>query len=182
MNPLAKFIPSRDRLIEMVRQNAAAAKASLAESPATSWAPTLMVFGRAFDDGPDAQEKPELIVLAIPFNEHEEKHAALEKIGRSFYERKIFPAAVCLTSEVWRSTRTDCEPRNDPDREEGLMIVATTADKSATIMGFIPVIRLRGNMTLGDIDIPEPQKAGAPILSAFFRGFMKASPLFAQRN
>jgi hypothetical protein len=186
MNPLKQYVPTRERLIEFVRTNAERCRQWLVDDPAESWRPKLLVLARKFTpQGPEivGEEMLSVALLIGDFNDEKEKYAMMRRVGQEFQSQKILPLAACLVSECWRTSRQDVQARDDPDREEGLVIVASTVDGKATIMGWIPVTRLRDRMILGEIDIPENQDVKAAILTAFFGGFgMSLRQSVAERN
>lgn len=184
MNPLAKFIPTRDRLLQIVRDQAEHFRRGLVESAADNHPPTLLVYARPFigpgELGPESIELA--VIVGIDWDEDAPKRAALDQLGRTYYARKIMPTAAVLVSEAWRSKRRDVAPRDDPQREEVIVITACAANAREAVTACLPVTRLRGRMLPGAVELNEEQTGQSSLLSTFFAGFAHSNPFLRERN
>jgi len=105
--------------------------------PTDSVTPTIIVTTRDAPGSPVAQT---CCVVADDFNEHEDKHRLLNRLGQKFYREKKIPVLVVLISEAWRSKNKNLQPRDDPEREEGLTIFSLSMRQQCW-HAYIPVMR-----------------------------------------
>lgn len=83
-------------------------------------------------------EKPEpeyiCVIIADDFNEPDEKHGVMEKIGREFYHKQKLPLSVSMTSEAWRSSNQEgIRPSESDDRQEVIILSALGIDGSTEL-------------------------------------------------
>lgn len=185
MNPLLPFIPDRKRLIEIVQQEAACCVSHLAATAATSWAPLMLVYARRRELQGPVPLGPEIVegcLFACDWNIDSEKREAMRRLGRTYYDRAVLPTAACLITEVWRSHTKGIQPRDDPQREEGIVVVACACNTIEAVTAWIPTRRVRERMLPGPVEFDPDQKGQAPILSAFFASYVAAYREFQQRN
>ena len=150
----------------------------LADGTRQSWPPHLAALVKAAPD--DAKGELFMHALALDFNEHDEKHAAMRMIGRSIYEAQKVPVAVVLSSECWLSRRRGgvlhgghCEPRHDPARQEGIQISGLALGRKHAAMTFALIERdAKENMKI-DSFTPLVKPERLPLLESFFLGFFE---------
>lgn len=178
-NDIAKLLVDDECLHGFMREHIRWVADCLADGDHDSWVPMLAVMAKASVDDP-----PEMIMyaLAVDFNEQEEKHAAMTKVGKDVYDKMKIPVAAVLSAEVWGQKRRlgtnapYCEPRHDPAREEGICIFGMRLQKGAprAISAFAPVERTsNGMIAIGEFGEIETE-CRSPLLEVFFRGFYES--------
>ena len=91
--------------------------------------------------------KPKLVLAAVlaSFNEAREKRHAMRSLGREFRKKKEFPLCVAVATEAWISEQSAAaafvQPRDDPNRREGLVVFASTFDKSRRVVASRTITR-----------------------------------------
>lgn len=71
------------------------------------------------------REGVHLFVLAVDFDEIEEKFLVLDRIAHSLFEQGLYPAAASLTAEAWYAPHEKgVQPRHNPNRKEVLLTQA----------------------------------------------------------
>lgn len=146
---------------------------SLADDPDTSWTPTLIVLNLSW---PKLEREVHLYVLDVDFNEDEEKHALLYKIARTLYEAKKVPIAAFLTAEAWQSCRREgsprMQPRDDPNRQEIIMVAGLTLGRKLAAMNSLPIRRDHDNRIVpGEFGDLQTQGVESRLLNELFTGF-----------
>jgi hypothetical protein len=169
------FAVSADRLRGLVEREAEASRT--VATGQRSLAPALTVLSRGM--GPDAPERTSVFVSAVPFDEHDQKHALLEGLGRQIYLAREIPMAAVLAAEAWSSERPegapDIEPRHDPGRREVIAVFGLALVGAIGRGAMMAVTRDgQGRMTPGELEWLEG--ASSPLLRAFFRGFAGGLP------
>ncbi len=103
-----------------------------------SFAPTLTIRVR----NSQGEEQPLVIAqVATSFNEWPEKSAVLRHVGAMIHEKKWFPVAFALASEVWVSNQAVVQPRHDPKRREAICLAAGLLGSKARMVATLPVLR-----------------------------------------
>lgn len=179
---LDKFVIPPEILLERVREHATWVLKCLSDGTHDRWIPKMYVWTKA---DPDAEESVDVVVLDVPFNEDDEKHAVMSRLGRDCLAREEIPTCVILSAEAWRSRSPlaaigTIEPRHDPGRTEGILIQGMAIGPAmAVAMGTI--VRIRGKIRISAFDSPAPMllpgEARMPLLDSFYNGmFEKAFP------
>lgn len=146
----------------------------LTDAPARGWMPKLTALTQSAADGP---REVVIVALAADFNEHGEKREAMRAAGKAMYEARRAPLAVAFSSEAWRSEQRKgvplIQPRDDPARQEIIVVVATTIRGDRVLHTHLPVTRAAdGTMALGEAG--EVLEGGeANVLRPFFAGFLE---------
>lgn len=147
----------------------------IAEAGTDNLSPTLLVAYRDYDDM--GEVKRALYALAVPFNEHEEKHLIMTQLGLMAYQAKQIPLAVCLTTEAWMSEqRVDgprMQPRDDPARREAAVIACMTLDRKCFMSTNVYTRGVGNRIVLSEWD--DLDGAAFPIVDSFWRGYTKSA-------
>jgi hypothetical protein len=158
------------------------------KDPADHFTPTLICHTRP---APFEAHKAEMYVMHVPFNEDDEKRAALQQIGAQIAERHDFLTAAVIISEAWRIHRkTDAprvEPRHAPDREEVIVCFSQSLDRKNARHAMRPMARIRGNLRpAGQWETDKAGTAGAvtdsPLLDKVFYAWCSAIKAQAERE
>lgn len=119
-------------------------------------------------------DKPQFIAIIIldDFNEPEEKHGIMEKLGREFYDRQKLPVSVSLASEAWLSGNQEgIRPSEADDRREVIIVFALGID-GTTDMQMMPFKRdKKGNIIEGPFIRYSGGIAACDLLEYFYAGF-----------
>jgi hypothetical protein len=112
-------------------------------------------------------------MLAVDFNEDNEKRGTLFGMGYKFYENEEVPLAIFLATEAWLSHKKGMEPRQDPDKEEVIVIFGLSWNGEHQSMVHIPVSRENGKLIAGAVQTHEADgKVECFLLRHFFQGFV----------
>ena len=162
-----------DRLAAAVRDAAACARGY---PPSTNFPPALFVHAV----NKDKSLSQELYVLLTDFNEDAEKRDLLRHIGQKCYEEKRAPLAAVLAAECWHSVQRigtiapHVEPRHDPARQEGLVIMGVALGGAACSI-YVPVTRDgRNHIVPGEAEALVSAGVRVPLLQHLFAGFFDA--------
>ncbi len=173
-----RFEMTDAELKDVIRENTKWIASHLGKGDHDSFAPMLAVTGK---DPLSASDKLEMVMYAllVEFNEHDEKHAVMRKIGSEYLKTKRIPLVAVLMSECWMSKRRigspddHCAPRDDPAREEGIQVAALTLIGKRCLMTFAPITRdKKNNIQLGEF-IDAQDGASSPLIESFYRGIHK---------
>lgn len=163
-------------LTELMQSHMAWITKCLSDGDHKSWTPSLAALVKAH---PDDKGELFLHVLAVPFDEHEEKHDAMMQIGRSIYQAKKIPVAAVLASEAWMSKQRPgqvaeyCEPRHDPMRQEGIIIFGLTIDGKHALITHAPFERDAKENIKAEAFGEIMKGAKLALLASFYRGFFE---------
>lgn len=116
---------SKGELFEAFEGHKKMVQATLDRGGNDSYSPHIQVI---CDDGKERQMA--LAIIAVNFNEYEEKLAVMEGLAQELCDKNLVPVAAIMSSECWLS-RQDKEgphtqPRHDPERKEGIMLACTS--------------------------------------------------------
>lgn len=148
-------------------------------------APMLMVHFREMTQEPGKQMEVSdiqgaIVVIAGGFDD-KTKNTTVRAIGKQFFDKKWFPVAVFMVSESWVShiAPEDLDnpdrpmPRDDPNREECIMIAGRTPAADCKVGVSIPIIHdSNGIMTRKGENIVV-NELEMYLLNQFFHGFFK---------
>jgi hypothetical protein len=115
--------------------------------------------------------------ILVPFNEHREKRACMFSMGRSFYQRKLVPVAAAFAAEAWmgswaKGSKDRVEPRNQPDRQEKLVVFGGTIDDKFKALWFTPIHRdAQASISLGGPFEEAADEVEIVIFKHFYEGF-----------
>lgn len=142
-----------------------------------SFSPTLIV--QHFDPA-NGESGLDVIVLAMDFNEPEEKHSTLEKLGKKYYDDRKLPCGVAMASEAWVSSQLNSRPSEADDRKEVIFIAAQGVIKGGPDYlragGFMPLNRdKKGNIIRGTFFQSDNMEMKSGLLDHFYRGFFGES-------
>ena len=134
-------------------------------------------------DGLDRELKPVIhaYMLAGPFNEHEEKTAAMRSMGRLIYKQLVIPSILMFVSEAWAVTReryddSKVEPRNDLNKTEILSFVGLGAGHTSAVVGHMPIVRDdRDIIQPGKFEFPPSDGCKAKLLENVFVGYFEVA-------
>jgi hypothetical protein len=117
-----------------------------------------------------------ICAIAADFNEHDEKHALINRLGQKFYANKTIPVFVALASEAWRAEypagAEHVEPRHHPGRVEVVHVVGRAFGPKACWHTAMLIGRDAANMIVpGAWEDITPVES--PLLDSFYRGFFK---------
>lgn len=139
---------------------------SLKDGTHDSWTPHLTVILR--DEA--GVQSLQMFSLHLPSNSVEDKARAVAWCGRKVSEdviaRRLLVLGIVFTCETWRSTKTDRKPEADPERGEGLLVVAQSCDNRCVISS-AEVTRVRGMLRPGAFARHEGQSS-LPLLRHFW--------------
>lgn len=111
------------------------------------------------------------IIVDQDFNEPEEKHGIMEKLGREFYHNQKLPLSVSMTSEAWLSHQLDVRPSESDDRKEVIVLAAMGIDGSTEFQ----VMPFKRDKTGSIIEGPFIRHSGGvaqcDLLQSFYAGF-----------
>lgn len=138
-----------------------------------SFAPTLIV--QHFDPALD-KSGLDVIVLAMGFNEPEEKHMTLKQLGKKYYDDRKLPSGIALASEAWISSQITSRPSEADDRKEVIIIAAQGLVKGGPDYlrsgGLMPLNRdKKGNILRSTFIQMDDVKMVSGLLDYFYRGF-----------
>jgi hypothetical protein len=112
--------------------------------------------------------------LDVSLNDSEEKRRLFEGLGARCYAEQFCPLAAFVTTEAWLSTQTEVQPRQDPKRQEAVVISGRTID-GRDCLALAPVFRDTGDVIrLGKFD-GGPGQSESLLLNAFFGSFMRVA-------
>lgn len=131
-------------------------------------------------DTAEAKASDAMVLLYVPFNEHEEKHRTMRDVAARFHREKKFPLAIAFASEAWRSARVSPDgpykmPADDPEREEIIVLNALTITAKAVHQSLL-VRRENGKLLrAGEWErAPEGAKIRNHLLESFFQGLYQS--------
>lgn len=138
-----------------------------------SFAPTLIV--QHFDPARD-KAGMDVLVLAVNFNEPEEKHNTLTQLGKKYYDDRLLPSGVALASEAWVSSQLNSMPSLADDRKEVIIIAAQGIKKGdpdyLRAGGFMPLNRdKKGNIIKSTFVQNDNITFCFSLLDYFYEGF-----------
>lgn len=164
------LLPTPNDIERLTRQGANLIAHWVADHP-DSFTPHLIVEAKT---GPDAEPELCVFVLAVDFNEDDEKRAILKQIGRSFWDSKKFPIGIVLCSECWVAERAveapHIEPRHDPNRREALVAFSLSMCRRIAMTISSPVDRCDGKIAAGQFGELQRDSQNY-LLHAFYDGF-----------
>lgn len=165
--------PSLERLLELCRRHAEAARSALLGGKQASLCPMLLVVSRRPGSEDDIAE---LICVAGGFNTEEEKVDVMRLAGRRAYEARTVPVAAVLASEAWVAAQKvgepRCQPKDHPQRREVVVVAGTVLGHRHNAVGRMPVTRNgRGGIVLGALDGFQTAGVTLPLLQEVWRGF-----------
>jgi len=162
-------------LVRLTRERMAQVDAALAHGPADDFAPGLLVQAKA---RPGAPAETALYVLACgPFNEAADKSRFMRAIGRQVYAGRRVPTAAVLAAEAWRAEGPEGRPRDDPVRQEVIVVAGCSLDHKYRTFATLPLGRNRVDNTIvpGAWSPVQTEGVGGALLDEFFRGFLEAA-------
>ncbi len=108
--------------------------------------PHFYLYYRKFNGVTEPLSDIEIAVhlIAIPFNEWDDKVAAINEIALHAFDSMLVPIATVLSSEAWMSTSETgmpkCMPRDDPGKREAIVVFGMDCCKRSAI-SYIPIDR-----------------------------------------
>ena len=87
---IERLLVDESALNDLMRDHIAWVSKCLSDGRHQSWTPYLAALVK---EAPEDKGSIVMHCLAVPFNEHEEKHGALRMCGRKIYEAKKIPVA-----------------------------------------------------------------------------------------
>lgn len=171
---------SREELFEAFECHKKMVQATLDDGGNEGYAPHLQII---CDTGKERQMV--LAVIAVAFNEYEEKVAVMENLAGELWEKRLVPVAAILSSECWLSRQKreghHVQPRHDPERKEGIMLACTSffGTKRAFMQTCLITRASDNTMLAGEFDsLIEDGVDGAKfeprILFGLVQGYVKA--------
>jgi hypothetical protein len=168
-----EFLIDREEFLAFLADQERWVNHCLGDSEHESWMPSLTVLGRKF---PTGEKEATMFAYAVPFNEDDEKRGVLFQSGLDCFKRQLFPSAVVLASEAWKSRQDESgrAPRDMPDRSEVILCMGLTADGKHCGISDMEVSRgparriLPGRFVRHHDGVPS-------LLHWFFHGFLSLS-------
>ncbi len=150
----------------------------------TDWCPKLAVFASA---GPGYPDQLEVFAIMLPFNEHDEKRQTMAAIGRQICDKRLFPRIAVLSAEAWHSVQKPdakrIQPRDDPARQEIIIVTGSTLKFDRHALVTIPVSRTSANgIVTGTPSAMLTENCESNILAWFFQGFREAAQAHVARR
>ena len=144
--------------------------------PNDSWTPSLFVRCRMMEGKPEVGDI--LHALHVPFNTDAEKRFVMMDLGRKLFTQGSLPAAAVLTSEAWQSVRAadapHIQPKDDPARTEGIIIMASSLGGKRSAYSHIPITRGAKNVIIpGTPRETITDGVRSPLLDHLWRGFFE---------
>lgn len=159
-------------------------EAMVFDGKSKSLMPMLAVHYRRFVEGNMLSDMEQtLVAIASDFNDGEEKRKTIRAIGNKFFEDKLIPVSVFMSSEAWMSQlpvgtkEEDIDkhpmPRDDPNRKEVVMIAGRTTAGECTIGITIPFKRDANEFMVKDGEVITTDALEMYLLNNFFYGFFE---------
>lgn len=125
-------------------------------------------------EGEKAEPKYICVIIAKGFNEPDEKHGIMERMGREMFDKMLLPLSVSLASECWLSNNQEgIMPSQSDDRREAISIGAMGIDRSSELQ----VMPFKRDKQQNIIEGPFVRYSGgvaeSPLLESFYRGFFE---------
>lgn len=172
---LGQFIVPRQRIVGLVKCALDAAKLQLDEARHDSYTPMLHVVVLPHTDQGIGKEQHLVMALLVPFNEDDDKRAALRGVAKQLYGTQQIPIAACLTTEAWLSIQKvgapHMQPRNDHFRKEVVIAMALSLNFKECVMGQLPLSRMADVLVPGEPNVMDGIDTRSPLLEEFYRGF-----------
>lgn len=177
-NPWEDLLPAAEKLKAAVEEEIERARSYLAGAKTRGFVPVLTAVCR----DPDLNSRVAVFFLVdADMNDHDKKREALEALGVKVYLMKVVPVAAMLTTECWRSVSREgrppvLPPRDDPEREEGVICQGVVAGGKVQATAFLPVSRDYKNRIVPGTPEPTWTEGGEfDLLDHFFHGFLLAA-------
>lgn len=171
--PPEAFTLAKEKFEEYVRDHH---RFTIENLKGESETPNLIVVTR---NAETLEDELNFCLLACPFNEAEEKQKLMHAMGKKFFEEKKVVLAIILSSECWMAKRNvesdwqDVMPRDDPMRQEGIMIAGAGLDPTQRMIIMTPIKRDEKNHMVvdGKPDEMADGKGRFFLLEHFWRGY-----------
>lgn len=142
--------------------------------------PCVSLHFRQLKDGMPGDVEGALIGIDADFNEADDKQAILEKLGAQCLAKQWILVCAFMSSEAWQSTRDikdpqpDMRPRDDPNRQECIIIAGRTLMGECKRACMIPVGRDKDNKFIKSGDVIFTNDIETFLLDHIFIGFNNA--------
>lgn len=153
---------------------------------AKEMAPVLFVHYRKIEEnGAFGDLEHSIVMIASGFGDTDSKYKTIFELGRKFYEEEMFPAAVFMGTEAWISKQTEVMPRDDPDKQEYIIISGVSVGKECRSINMIPIGHDKDGYIIREgeeMKYPDGTTIESPLLDQFFIGFFSESRKRNEQN
>jgi hypothetical protein len=173
MPDTSALLMSHEELLTHLSDSADSVEHTLAGGDYEEWCPQLLVWTKSH---PRAELKISGYSLMVgeEWNDKMSRGRFLNKIGRMLYKEKLLPFAAVLMSEAWmareRKGAPHLELKDNPAREEVIMVMGSTAGNKHCAVIAIPIDRIGGKMHCLP-RIVQSVGVSSPLLAQFWNGF-----------